>query len=169
MINRRSALTVAPALAAVPLVAGCATIEKWTGTTTPQAATQAVLNEVQFILPLVDALALGISVAVPGLGTAMGVVIAGVANAGPIFQTLQATMTTAEAQPIVQQIEGYVAAGVAQLVTAVQKTPALAAYATRVQQAQAVVALLTTFVNGVVPAPAVAARYRGVALPLLHS
>jgi hypothetical protein len=124
-----------------------------------------VLNEIQFLLPLIDALALGISVAVPGSAAAMAAIAAALNQAGPIFQTLQATMTIAQAQPIVQQIETYVTSAVAAIAKTVNANAALAAYQAQVAQAQQVVGLLVEFVNGVTAAPAA----RAIALPpLLH-
>lgn len=167
-MNKRRALFGSTALVAVGAIAACAQIEKITGTTTPQAAVQAVFNACQFVLPLVDALALGISVAVPAAAPAMGAVIAGISTAGPIFQTFETTMTQAQAQPIVQQIESYVTAGVnsiAGVVNSAATGSKLAAYQSRVAQAQAVVGLLTTFVNGVSAMPTGAT----VPLPLLHA
>lgn len=165
MIKRRLLSTTALVLPAAAALAGCAAIEKITGTTTPQGAVQAVFNSVQFVLPLIDALALGISVAVPGSAAIMAGVMTLINQAGPVFQTLDAAMTTATAQPIVKQIEGYVTAGTSAIAGVVNSTPALAAYKTRVAQAQAVVGLLTTFVNGVSPTAALAPT---VLPPLLH-
>jgi hypothetical protein len=153
-MNRR--ILLASSALVLPALAGCAAVEKMTGTTNPDAAVQSIFNSCQYILPLVDALALGISVAVPGAAVAMGAVMTGIAKAGPIFQTFEATMTAVQAQPIVSQIENYAAAGVNTIANVVNGTPALSAYATRVQQAQAVVGLLTTFVNGATAMPTAA-------------
>ena len=157
------------ALVAVGALTGCAWLEQVTGTTTPAAAVQAIFNSVQYELPLVDALAVGIAMAVPGLASAMTLVEQGIAAAGPIFQTFQTTMTAVQAQPIVAQIEGYVSAGMSSIVSAVNATPSLASnqpLQTRLAQAQAVLGLLTTFINGVT---AGAKATIPVPLPLLHS
>jgi len=148
-------------------LAGCATIEKITGTTTAAAAGEAILLDCQYLLPLVDALALGISVAVPGSAVAMGAVSAAINAAGPIFQQLSSTMPVAQAQPLVQQIETYANTAVMAISNLVNTTPALSAYAPKVAQAQQVVGLLTTFVNGVTTAPTAAMIHAGPP-PLLH-
>lgn len=158
---KRSLLT-ATALAVPALVLGaCAG-------TSANPTVQSVFNGIQFVLPFADALALGISVAVPGSAGIMAGVMTGIEQAGPIFQTLQATMTEAAALPIVKQIEDYVSAGVSSIVNVVNSNPALAAYKTRVAQAQTVVGLIATFVNGVTAGVPVAARAPTVPIPLLH-
>jgi hypothetical protein len=168
-MNAKELLTtragVVPALSALFLASGCTTAQQ----TQVNATVQAVFNGIQYVLPLVDALALGISVAVPGAAGVLTTVTSYLNQAAPIFQSLQATMAVAEAQPLVGEIETYIAGAVKAVATAVQGNPALAAYQTRVAQAEAVVALLTAFVNGVTTPPATAARYRAVQLPLLHS
>ena len=159
---KRSLLT-ATALAVPALVLGaCA------GTTSASPTVQSVFNGIQFVLPLADALALGISVAVPASAGLMAGVMTGINQAGPIFQTLQATMTEAAALPIVKQIEDYVSAGVSSIANVVNSNPSLAAYQSRVAQAQAVLGLLTTFVNGVTAGVPTAARASTLPIPLLH-
>lgn len=155
--SRRLTLASVSALA----LAACTTTAQQSAT----ATVQAVFNACQFILPLVDALALGISVAVPASAGVLGAVTGYLNQAAPIFQAFVATMTVAQAQPLVAQIETYVAAAVNALASVVQNNPSLAAYQSRVAQAQAVVALLTTFVNGVQLTPKAALPVR---LPLLH-
>lgn len=154
--------TTALALPALALAA-CAS----TGTGT-SATVQAVFNAVQFALPLLDVLALGIAVAVPAAAPIVAVVEPYIGSAGVVFQTLSATMTDASAKPLVQQIEGYLSGAVQAVQKAVGAAPAgspLTQFAPKVAQAQAVLALLTTFIHGVVPGAALAPT---VALPLLH-
>lgn len=152
------------ALAGVSLAAltACTTAQQQQVIT---SSVQTVYNSVQFVLPLLDVLALGISVTAPAAAGVLGVVTGYLNQAAPIFQTLVATMTVAEAQPLVQQIEACVKAAVDAVQTTVQANQKLAAYQGRVAQAQAVVGLLTAFVNGVQQAPAAAAR--ATALPML--
>ena len=163
--NRRNFAAVALAGTA----AACTTIKNPNGTTTivVDPAVQSVFNSIQFVLPLLDVLAAGIAVAVPAAAPAVAAVTPYLNAAGTVFQTLQVTMTKAQAQPIVQQIEGYVSGAVTAAQNVIATTPSLAGLAPKVQQAQAVLGLLTTFVNGVVPAAALAKA--PVALPpLLH-
>ena len=164
-MDRRLFLRAAPA--GVVALSGCAEIEKITGTTTPAAAGEAILLDAQFLLPLVDALALGISVAVPASAPLMTTAMGLIASAGPVFQQLSSTMTVAAAQPLVQQIETYASGALSSIAGVVNTTPALSAYATRVAQAQQVLGLLTTFVNGVTTAPTAAMIQAGTP-PLLH-
>jgi len=165
-MNNRRALLSATALAAPALaLAACSTLESMTGTTTPTAAVQAIMLKAQYLLPLLDALALGISVAVPAAAPVLIAVTGYLNQASPIFQSLVATMSVAQAQPIVAQIETYAAAAVTQIQSVVANNPALSAYASRVAQAQAVVALLTAFANGVESMPTAAT----VPVPYLHS
>jgi hypothetical protein len=156
-MNRRSAL------AGVSLVAMAAC-----GPTGNAPTVQSVLNVIQFALPLLDAMALGISVVVPGSAAVMAGAMTLLNQAGPIFQTLDATMTAAQAQPIVRQVETYIAGALQAVAGVVNTTPSLAAYQTRVAQAQAALGMLTTFVNGVTGGVPVAARAPRVAIPLLH-
>lgn len=131
------------------------------------ASVQAVFNGVQFVLPLIDVLALGIAVAVPAAAPVVAVVTPLLNSAGTVFQTLSATMTAVDAQPIVKQIEDYVVSAVTavnNVVTAPGASPALAAFQPKVAQAEAVVALLTAFVNGVSAMPTAAT----VPTPYLH-
>lgn len=160
MFKRRLLAATALALPAI-ILDGCAA-------TSANPTVQSVFNAIQYVLPVADALALGISVAVPASAGVMAGVMTGIAQAGPIFQTLQATMTEAAALPIVKQIEDYVSAGVSSIVNVVNSSPALAAYSTRVAQAQTVVGLIATFVNGVTAGAPVAARAPTVPIPLLH-
>lgn len=160
-MNRRSILSttalVAPALA----LAACSS------TSTANATVQTVFNAIQFALPLIDTLAFGIAIAVPPAAPLVAAVTPYLNAAGPVFQTLSATMTQVQAQPIVQQIEGYLAGAVKAVAGVVDGAPAgsqLAAFAPKVQQAQAALALVTTFVNGV----SVGASMTPVPMPLLH-
>jgi hypothetical protein len=162
-MSRRN-LLAATALASLGALAACAQIESLTGTTTPTAAVQAVYNATQFVLPLLDALALGISVTVPVSAGVLSLVTGYLNQAMPIFQQFVVTMSQSQAQPLVQQIEGYVSDAVSAIATAVQANPKLAAYQSRVAQAQAVVGLLTAFVNGISTMPKAIAPIR-----LLHT
>lgn len=163
-MNRRWLL--ATTALAIP-IAGCAAIEKITGTSTPTAAGEAIVLDCQYLLPLLDAMALGISIAVPASAPAMALVMTGITNAGPIFQQLSSTMAVAQAQPLVQQIETYASGALTSIASVVNAAPALSAYATRVAQAEAVLGLLTTFVNGAATLPT-AARAPTVLPSLLH-
>lgn len=156
-------LFAATALGSAIAIAGCTTAAT-------SASVQSVFASIQFVLPLLDVLALGIAVAVPSSAPALVGVTPYLNSAAGVFQTLSATMTQVEAQPIVKQIEAYVASAVAAVkgvVTAPGAAPALVAFQPKVAQAEAVVALLTAFVNGVTAQPgATAAR---TAMPaLLH-
>jgi hypothetical protein len=159
MFKRR--LLAASALALPVFLGACAA-------TSGNPTVQAVFNAIQYVLPFADALALGISVAVPASASLMAGVMTGLNQAGPIFQTLQNTMTAAAALPIVKQIEDYVSAGVSSIGSVVAANQKLAAYQTRVTQAQTLVGLLTTFVNGVSAGVPVAALAPTVPIPLLH-
>jgi hypothetical protein len=145
-MNRRTLATSAPL--AVLALAGCSTIQSVTGA--PTAAVQAVLNEVQYVLPLLDAMATGIAIAVPGAATAMSLVEGYLTQAEPLFQQIVVTMSTATAQPIVTQIETYLSSAVSAVAQAVAANASLAKYATQVSEARAVLALVEAFVNGVV-------------------
>lgn len=161
-MNRRNLVSTTALIAPALALAACATTS--TGAT---PAVQTVFNAVQFILPLVDALALGISVAVPSSAALVAAVTPYLSAAAPIFQTLSATMTQVQAMPIVQQIEGYLSGAVkavAGVVSGAAPGSKLAAFGPKVAQAQAALALVTAFVNGVTAMPTAAMA----PLPLLH-
>lgn len=163
-MNRRSILVTSSAIA-LPALAAIAACTVPPAGTTP--AVQTVFNDIQFILPLVDALAFGISIAVPSSAALVAAATPYLNSAAPIFQTLSATMTQVQAMPIVQQIEGYLSGAVKAVAGVVNGAPAgsqLAAFAPKVQQAQAALALVTAFVNGVTAMPTAAMA----PLPLLH-
>jgi hypothetical protein len=153
---------VLPALA----LAGCAAV---TGGTTAgiNASVQSVFNASQYVLPLLDVLLVGIAVAVPAAAPAIALATPYLNAAGAAFQGLSVTMAPASAQPIVQQIAadiGAVIQAAAGLVTGPGANPKLAPLAPKLQQAQAVLGLLTAFVSGVTAMPTAAT----VRLPLLH-
>lgn len=158
MINRRTSLRAA--LVAPVALAGC-------GTTATSTTTQTVLNEIQFLLPLVETLAIGISVDVPSTAKTMNTIVSTLnLDAAPIFQSIVATMTQEQSAPLVQKIEAYASAAMASIATVVANTPSLAKYANSVAQAQEVLTLIEAFVTGVTTGP-VSAR-APVPVPLLH-
>lgn len=161
-MNRRSLVSTTALIAPALALAACAATS--TGTT---PAVQTVFNAVQFALPLVDMLVTGVSIAFPPTAPVLATVIPYINSAGTVFQTLSTTMTTVQAQPIVQQIEGYVSAvvkAVKSAVSAPNAPPQLAGFAPKVAQAEAALGLLTAFVNGIAAMPTAAMA----PLPLLH-
>ncbi len=157
-MNRRSALSGVSVLALV----AC---------TSPQGNTnaQAVFAQIQYLLPLVRAMAAGIAIAVPESAGIVAIVTPYLDQAGTAFQALSATMSVAQAQPIVAQVETYLKAAVDTLANTVNGAPPgskLASFAPMVAEAQAVLALVVAFANGVQVMPKAAAR--PMALPLLH-
>jgi hypothetical protein len=124
---------------------------------TPGASTssnvQTVFNGIQFVLPLVDVMAAGIAIAVPGAAPIVAVVAPYLNNAAAVFQGLSATMSEAEAKPLVQKIETYVAGAIDAVGNAMKSSPKLAEFQPKLEQAKQVLALLTAFVNGVKAMP----------------
>jgi phage-related protein len=162
MNNQRRALLATSGLAAL-VVAGCAA----TGSTST-AGVQSVFSAVQFVLPLLEALATGISLAVPAAAPILAVVMPYLGQAGPVFQTLSAAMTAVAAMPIVQQISGYVTAAfnaVAGVVNTAAAGSKLAGFSGLVSEAQAALAVIVAFVSGVQGMPAAAMAPRPM---LLH-
>lgn len=158
-MNRRNALA---GVSAAALLVGCTSLSG-------NANAQAVFAAVQYFLPLVETMAIGISIAVPQSAAIVTTVAPYLDKAGLAFQALSATMTQVQAQPIVQQVEAYGRGAVDQIATLVNTAPpgsALAKFAPEVAKAQAVLALLTVFVNGAMNIPK--AAMAPVALPLLH-
>lgn len=143
--DRRNLLAVA-ALAPAALAVSCAP-----GSSTSNV--QTVFNGIQFVLPLVDVLAAGIAIAVPGAAPIVGIVSPFLGNAASVFQTLSATMSDAEAKPIVQKIESYVAGAVDAVGNVLASSPKLAEFQPKFEQAKQVLALLTDFVSGVQAMP----------------
>src|ERR1700723_975878 len=171
IIPRRSAVskTILLASAAILTQAGsCAPNAPATIGTTNNAAVQTVFNGIQFVLPLLDVLAAGIAVAVPAAAPIVATIAPYIASAGGVFQTLSIGATEAAAQPIVGQIETYISAAVTAVEGVVNGNPKLAPLLPKVQQAQAVLGLLTAFINGVTATPAAAARASFALPPLLH-
>lgn len=154
MTSRRLALAGVSTLA----LAACAN----TGSATSSVKT--VLMQVQFVLPLLDALAAGIAVAVPSAAPAIAAAQPYIASANQVFQTLSDTMTATQAQPLVDQIVGYINGALTAVSGVVQGNPKLAPLATQVSQARAVLALLAAFAKGVQTMPTGAAA----PVPLLH-
>lgn len=139
--------------------------------TSPQgnANAQAVFAKIQYLLPLIRATAAGIAIAVPESAGIVAIVTPYLDQAGTAFQALSATMTVVQAQPIVQQVETYLKAAVDTLANTVNGAPPgskLASFAPMVAEAQAVLALVVAFANGVQVMPKAAAR--PMALPLIH-
>jgi len=145
--NRRAALIGTSSLLALAACAGGAS---------NASTVQSVFSAIQYALPLLDVLALGIAVAVPAAAPIVAVVEPYLGSAAALFQTMSATMSDATAKPIVARIEGYLSAAVAAVSSAVAAAPAgskAAAFQPKIAQAQAVLALLTAFVNGVQAMP----------------
>jgi hypothetical protein len=158
-MNRRLLLN-ATALGGTTLMIACAT-----GTST--ATVQAVFNDIQFILPLLDALAVGVSIAVPGAAPILAIVQPALTAAGTLFQGLSATASVSQAQPVVSQISAYLSAAVKAIADTVGAAPIgsrLAGFQPQVRQAQAVLDLLISFVTGVTKMPTAAM----IPLPYLH-
>jgi hypothetical protein len=138
------------------------------GTTASGGPTvQSVFAQCQYILPLVRILVAGIDIAVPASAPLVNAALPFLDQAGAAFQLLQAAMPVSTALPIVQQVEGYAKQAVdtvASAVNAAAPGSKLAQFAPEVLEAQAVLALITAFANGVQAMPTAAA----VKLPLLH-
>ncbi len=147
-------------LATSALVAVAACTATGTGPVS-NSQVQTVFNGIQFVLPLLDVLAAGVAIAVPAAAPAIALATPYLDNAGAVFQSLSETMTTVQAQPIVKQIEGYLSSGFAVAQKVVAANPSLAGFAPKLAQANAVLGLLTAFVNGVQAMPTAAT----VALP----
>lgn len=158
--TRRTALTGVSVIA----LAACTT----TGANAPTV--QSVMNQVQYLLPLVKTLVAGMAIAVPASASMVNAALPFLDQAGAAFQLLQVTMPNTQAMPIVQQIETYAKSAVDTLANAVNGAPVgskLQQFAPMVTEAQAVLALVTAFANGLQAMPT-AARVRAVSLPLLH-
>lgn len=135
------------------------------------ATAQSVFAEIQYILPLVKVLAAGIAIAVPQAASLVATVTPYLTQAGAVFQGLSATMTAVAAQPIVQQVEAYLASAVDAVANTVNGGgvgSTLAKFGPQVAEAQAVLALIVAFANGVQGGPVAASAVRAVSLPLLH-
>jgi hypothetical protein len=152
--SRRLSFAAVPALALAACTPGSSTT----------SGVQKVMLQIQFTLPFLDALVAGIAVAVPSSAPAVNAALPWLADAGRAFQTLTAAMTDAQGRPIVQQIEGYVAAALQVVSAIVAKNPQLAGLAPKIVEARAVLALLVAFVSGVSAMPTAAA----VRVELLH-
>jgi hypothetical protein len=164
-MNRRSMLSTSSLVLPALALAACSTA---TGTAPTNAVVQTVFNGIQFVLPLLDVLAAGIAVAVPAAAPIVATIAPYLASASGVFQTLSIGATEAAAQPVVAQIETYISAAVTAVEGVVNGNPKLAPLAPKVQQAQAVLGLLTAFINGVTATSAAAARASFVLPPLLH-
>jgi hypothetical protein len=168
MINRRSALSAAPALAAVPLVAGCATIEKWTGTTTPQAATQQLIATTQAWMPFVSAGILTAAAFVPGIASFVPLIQTGLSSVSAILANVSSTMTAMQAQPLGKQIVTAINStmqNVHQAVAVIPPGPTATKVAAILAEADAAASALSTLVTSMaaaVPAaPTAAAVWPG--------
>jgi cytochrome c5 len=161
-MNRRALLSTTALMAVPAALAACASSPAPTN-----SAVQSAFNAIQYALPLLDVLALGLSVAVPAAAPVLAIVEPYLGSAATVFQGMSDTMTAAAAQPIVAQIEGYLTGATAAVQKAITSAPAgspVAAFGPKVAQAQAVLGLLTAFVNGVQAMPTKAT----VSLALLH-
>lgn len=162
-MNKRKFLTTTALIAPAIILAGCTSA-------TATATAQAVFAQIQYLLPLVKVLALGIAIAVPSSAGVVATVTPYLDQAGTAFQALSATMTVVSALPIVQQVEGYLKNAVDSVAVVVNDgAPGskLAQFAPELQEAQAVLALITAFATGVQAMPTMA-RVAKVSLPLLH-
>lgn len=145
-------LFASSALVGVPLaLAGC-------GATSANGMTpvQQVFTEIQFVLPLFEALTAGIAIAVPVTAPLIATVTPYLAEAGAAFQALQLTMTATAAQPVVQQVFGYVdqvAATVTTLVQGAAPDSKLAQFQPQLTQGNAVLQLIEAFAKGVLAGP----------------
>lgn len=161
-MNRRNLLRTTT-LWGIPLVLSACAVGSTAATTTA-----AVVNEIQYVLPLVDVLAVGIAAAVPASAPIISAALPYLTDAGTIFQTLTAAMTTAQAQPIVLQISK----DVGNIYDAIQQGMALApnnavitALEPKLAQCAAVLELMLNFAQGISTMPKAAPM---VQLPLLH-
>lgn len=157
-MNRRLALSGIPVL----VFAACTAPG-------PTANAEAVFAQIQFLLPTVRVLALGIAIAVPQSAVIVAQVAPYLDQAAAAFQGLSATTDAVKALPVVQQIESYAKAAVdavANLVNTAAPGSKLAQFAPAVAEAQAVLALITAFAQGVQARPMAGARV--MALPMLH-
>jgi hypothetical protein len=155
------------------LFASTALVSVVTACATPPATAnaQSVFAQIQYILPLVKVLVTGIAIAVPASAGVVTTVMPYLVQAGTAFQALSATMTQTAAQPIVQQVEGYLTSAVdvvAAVVNGAAPGTKLAEFAPEVAEAQAVLALIVAFANGVQTAPTTTAAIKIGSLPLLH-
>lgn len=159
-MNNRRALLSASALVAPALLVACATA-------TSNATVSAVFNAIQYILPELETLALGVSILFPAAAPTVAIVEPYLIPAASIFQGLSAAMTTVQALPRVQQIEVYLKTAFDKVQTAMGSPtapPTIAKFSPALQKASAALALVTAFVNGVQALPSAAA----VPLLLLH-
>ena len=163
-MNRRNLLSTTVLATPALALAACAT----SGGSAPTV--QSVMLQIQYLLPLVRALVAGMAIAVPGSAALVNAALPWLDQAGVAFQLLEATMPVPTAMPIVQQVETYAKSAVDTLANVINGAPAgskLAQFAPEVTEAQAVLALITAFANGVQAMP-MAARLMSASLPLLH-
>ncbi len=140
------------------------------GACTPAPAgqsVQSVFSQVQYLLPLIKVLVAGIAIAVPQSAGIVTAVAPYLDAAGGVFQTLQATMTVAQAQPIVAQVTTYLKSAVDQVASLVNAAPPgspLAKFQPEAIEAQGVLDLIIAFQSGVQAMPT--ARFK--MSPLMH-
>ena len=162
-MNRRNLLSTTVLATSAVALAACAT-----STTAPTV--QSVMLQIQYLLPLTKALVVGIGIAVPASAGLVNTALPYLDQATAAFQLLQSNMPVSTGLPIVQQVEVYLKQAVDVVASAISSAPAgskLIQYTAEVQEAQAVLALITAFASGV-QAVSVAARVRSVSLPMLH-
>lgn len=155
-MNRRSALAGVSlaAIAACTLAAG-------------NASAQAVFAQIQYLLPVIRTLAVGISALDPKAAGLVAQITPYLDQAAAAFQGLSAAMTEVQARPIAQQVVGYVRSAldaVAGVVNAATPGSSLAKFAPEIAAAQSVLALVMMFAQGAQAMPTKAMAH----LPLLH-
>lgn len=160
-MKRRNLLASTALVSTAAVLAACTSAQG-------NADAQKVFAQIQYLLPMIKVLAAGIAIAVPQSAGIVAIVTPYLDQAGVAFQGLSATMTVVQAQPIVQQVEGYLQSAVNSVANVVNGAPAgskLASFAPMVTEAEAVLALIVAFANGVQQMP------KGIApinVPLLH-
>lgn len=149
-MNNRRALFASAAL--VPLVlAGCTAGQS-------SVSVEKVINQIQAILPFVDVLVAGMSIAVPSVAPIVNVVAPYLTQAEAALNSLSIAMSAAAAMPIVEQVSSYLRLALDTISNAVNADVRLAKFGPLVEQAKAVLALLLAFASGVSMMPAAAAR-----------
>lgn len=146
---RRSALFGTSAALVAVAVAGC------TSGAVTTASVEQVIAEMQALLPFLDVLATGISIAVPAAAPLLAIVMPYLANASTIFATISSTMTQVEAAPIVQKFSDAIAGALNAIDEEISSVPAgspLVKFQPLLAQANAVFALLLAFYNAIPPA-----------------
>ena len=153
-LNRRHLATTTALALPVAALAACSTVN---GLVT-NGTLQNLLNQVQAAMPAIELIAQGVSVFVPGSASMIAVVEQGLSAAYTVAQTIVATMTTAAAQPLVQQIFTNLKAAIDAISQALAgvSNPAVAKWGQFLAEASQVVQLIGSFVVPAVGAKALA-------------